>query len=85
MQELHDLDLLLRSRTPIIVIESLEEPRITQLFTRLALRLGDPGYQWTVTDGLRRLETDFGALDDTGEPTQVLKHIKALSRGGLRC
>ncbi len=83
MQELHDLDLLLRSRTPIIVIESLEEPRIIQLFTRLALRLGVSGYQWTVTDGLRRLETDFGALDETSEPIQVLKHIKALSHGGL--
>ncbi len=83
MQELHDLDLLLRSRTPIIVIESLEEPRTIQLFTRLALRLQESGYQWTVTDGLRRLETDFGALDETSEPTQVLKHIKALSHGGL--
>ena len=47
MQELHDLDLLLRSHTPILVIESREEPRIVQLFTRLALRRGRPGYRWT--------------------------------------
>ena len=83
MQELHDLDLLLRSRTPIIVIESLEEPRIVQLFTRLALRLGTPGHQWTATDGLQRLEADFGDMEDTGEPTKVLKYIKSLSYGGL--
>jgi len=83
MQELHDLDLLVRSRTPIIVIESLEEPRITQLFTRLALRLGSAGYQWTATEGLQRLEADFGAHEETEEPTAALKHIKALSNGGL--
>ncbi len=42
MEELHDLELLLGSRTPIIIIESLEEPRLVQLFARLGLRLITP-------------------------------------------
>ena len=82
MAELHDLELLLRSHTPILVIESIEEPRIVQLFARLALRLGKPGWQWTVTAGLRRIEMDLDAVGQTTDPKQVLRHIKSLSQVG---
>jgi len=81
MQELHDLELLLSSRTPIIVIESLEEQRIVQLFPRQGLRLG-PMFQWSATEGVRRLEADFGAQPLTIEPTDALKNIKAVSQPG---
>ena len=80
MQEQHDLELLLNSRTPIIIIESLEELRIVQLFTRLGLRLDRPMFQWSVTAGLQRLEADFGSQPLTSEPSEALKHIKAVSR-----
>lgn len=82
MKELHDLELILTSHTPIIVIESLEEVRVTQMLTRLGLRLNHPMFQWTVTEGLRRLEADFGAQQFTSEPPEVLKHIKAVSQAG---
>jgi SpoVK/Ycf46/Vps4 family AAA+-type ATPase len=83
MPELHDLELLLRAPTPIIIIESLEEPRILQLFNRLALRLGMPVSQWSVTEGIRRSEADFGVQRTTADPTDALGHIKALSRPGI--
>lgn len=83
MNELHDLELILRSRTPLLVIESLEEPRIVQLFTQLALRIGQPAWQWTVTDGLRRLETGLATVAQSEQPAHVLRHIKGLSRGGI--
>ncbi|MCB1759195.1 MAG: AAA family ATPase [Gammaproteobacteria bacterium] len=83
MPELHDLELLLRSPTPIIIIESLEEPRILQLFTRLVLRLGLPLSQWSVTEGVRRSEVDFGVQRTTSDPADALRHIKALSRPGI--
>ncbi|MES9857919.1 MAG: hypothetical protein ABW166_15170 [Sedimenticola sp.] len=51
MKELHDLELVLTSHTPIMVIESIEEVRVTQLFTRLGFRLDQPMFQWTVTEG----------------------------------
>ncbi len=79
MQELHDLELLLTAHTPIIIIESVEELRTTQLFTRLGMRLGQPMYQWTITEGLRRLESDFGAQKFNTDPEDVLKHIKAIN------
>lgn len=82
MEELHDLELLLGSRTPIIIIESLEEPRLVQLFAHLGLRLDHPMFQWTVTEGLKRLEADFPAQKLTAGPGDALKHIKALSRPG---
>ena len=82
MHELHDLELILGSSTPILVIESLEEERIIQLFTRLALRLGKPIFQWSVTEGLKRLEADFAPQGHTAEPTDALRHIKAVSKPG---
>ncbi|MEJ1382208.1 MAG: AAA family ATPase [Candidatus Sedimenticola sp. (ex Thyasira tokunagai)] len=82
MEELHDLELLLSSRTPIIIIESLEELRLLELFARIGLRLDYPMFQWTVTEGLKRLEADFPAQKLTAGPDDVLKHIKALSRPG---
>jgi len=82
MKESHDLELILTSHTPVIVIESLEEIRVTQMLAQLGLRLERPMYQWTVTEGLKRLEADFGAQKFTSEPAEVLKHIKALSQPG---
>jgi SpoVK/Ycf46/Vps4 family AAA+-type ATPase len=83
MKELHDFELLLASDTPIIFVESLEETRLIQLLTRLALKQGEPMFQWSVTEGLKRLEADFGSLKSTADPIDVLKHIKATPQQGL--
>ncbi len=83
MKELHDLELILNSRTPIIVIESKEELRVIELFTRLGMRLQHPLFRWSITDGLRRLEIDYDPQRSVSDPDEVLKHIKALSRPGI--
>lgn len=83
MKELHDLEITLNSRTPIIVIESKEEPRVIQLFTQLGMRLQHPLFRWSVTDGLQRLEIDYDPQRTVADPDDVLKHIKALSRPGI--
>ncbi len=83
MKELHDLELTLNSRTPIIVIESQEELRVIQLLTQLGMRLQHPLFRWSVTDGLQRLEVDYDPQHSVAEPDDVLKHIKALSRPGI--
>ncbi len=82
MKDLHDLELILTSHTPVIVIESLEEVRVSQMLAQLGLRLDYPMHQWAVTEGLKRLEADFGAQKFTSEPVEVLKHIKAVSQPG---
>ena len=82
MKERNDLKLMLRSQVPIIVVETLEESRLLQLLTRLGLRLNHPFFQWSVTDGIRRLEIDAPPQRHTAEPVEALKHIKAVTRSG---
>lgn len=83
MNDLHDLELLLRSETPILLIESLEEPRILELFTRLGLSLAEPVFCWTMTDGLRRAEFDAHARRDLAEPAELLRHVKLSAQRGI--
>lgn len=83
MPELNDLELLLRSRTPIVVIESLEEPRLLQLFTRLGLQLGVVVFRWTITEGLRRHEVDLGKPQEHLDPGDALRQVKTSSQPGL--
>jgi SpoVK/Ycf46/Vps4 family AAA+-type ATPase len=82
LSDLHDLELMLRSETPLLLIESREEPRILELFTRLGMRLGEPVFRWTVTDGLRRAEYDTPQAQ-LAEPAVALRHIKATSQSGI--
>ena len=83
MPDLHDLELLLRSDTPLVLIESIEEPRVLTLFTQLALRLGQPAYRWTATDGLRRVEMDTDQDRRLEEPTQLLRYVKSGGERGI--
>ena len=83
MTDLHDLDLMLRSETPILLIESLEEPRILQLFTRLGMRLEQKVFGWTLTDGLRRIEYALASDQELADPPAVLRHIKHSTERGI--
>ncbi len=84
MPDLHDLELNLKSPTPILVIETLEEQRLLSQFTRLGIKLMQPVYQWTLTDGLRRAESDPPqTIMNTDTPEQALRHIRATTQAGL--
>jgi SpoVK/Ycf46/Vps4 family AAA+-type ATPase len=83
-----ELEALLRSRVPLIVIETRDEARALQLLTALCSRLSagthTPVFQWTVTDGLRRLDIDLGgAQKHNAEPPEVLKSIRASDKAGI--
>lgn len=82
MPDLHDLEILLRSDTPLVIIESVEERRIIELFSGLAIRLGETAFRWTATDGLQRLEFDAEPQTMLALPTQILRHIRATSQRG---
>ena len=83
MPDLHDLELLLRSDTPLLLIESLEEPRLVELTARLALRINEPAFCWTLTDGLRRLDIDFPAQRQLSAPPDLLRHIRVTPQRGV--
>ena len=90
----NDLSVLIRSRVPILVIDSADETQVINTVLRASGHSSEsvegtviasprqiaalPVFQWTVTDGLKRLDADFGAAQRTvTEPAQVLKHIRA--------
>ncbi|MGB5306025.1 MAG: AAA family ATPase [Gammaproteobacteria bacterium] len=83
MDDLHDLELLLQSRVPLIIIETRDENRVLQLFTRLAIRLGLPVMSWTATTGLQRIDFDAVSQRHASEPQQALGQIKATGAPGI--
>ena len=87
MDQRHDLELILRSRTPIVVIESQDEARVLQLLQSIAVsRAGDdyaPLFRWTITDGLQRIDISLEPQSLNSQPTDVLKHIRAVSKPGI--
>jgi hypothetical protein len=87
MEEHHDLGLILRSRTPLVVIESQDERRVLELLQSITLeRARDtytPLFRWTITDGLQRLDIDLEPQTLNSEPTDVLKHIRAVTKPGV--
>ncbi|MEO8464953.1 MAG: AAA family ATPase [Gammaproteobacteria bacterium] len=83
-----ELEMLLASRFALIVIESREEARVLQLVREASLKVSrgrDWGvFQWTVTEGLRRVDRDLGSSQKTlAEPTQLLRHLKATPMAGI--
>ena len=84
-----DLGALLRSRVPMIVIESRDEPQVLKALVRAcpsqALGGSDlPLFQWSVTDGLKRIDRDVGVAQRTvAEPADVLRHIRATNIPGV--
>ena len=77
MNDLHDLALVLKSRVPIVVIETFEEDRAMDLLNRVALKEAMVMHAWTVTDGIFPLGfSDDSRKPETSEPENVLKAIK---------
>lgn len=82
-KDLHELEVLIRSRIPIVVIESHDENRALSLVRGLESRLGHPLFAWSVTEGLRRIDLQLGVQKLFSEPEAVLKHIKSLRAAGV--
>ena len=79
---LRDLELLIRSRYCVILLETIEEDRALALLRHLADRLRIPFYAWSRTRGLRRDESE-GAVYGSADPAQALAHVEASSLEGL--
>lgn len=83
MNDLHDLELLLQSRIPLILIETRDEKRVTQLFASLAIRLAMPVLSWSVINGLQRIDYAAVSQDQAGDPQRTLAQIKATATPGI--
>ena len=87
MDRQHDLEVMLRSRVPMIVIETTDEAAMLSMLQRFTLtQTGDcyaPLFRWTVTDGLQRLDIQLEPQLHNSEPEEVLRHIRAVTKPGL--
>jgi hypothetical protein len=87
MNDRHDLELVLDSGAPIVVIETSDESRFLQLLTDLAVAQRASSYRplfrWSVTDGLQRLDLALEAQRHNAEPEDVLRHIRAVDKAAI--
>jgi len=83
MSDLNDLELILRSNTPLVLVETHEERRVVGMFKRLMISLNKPLFSWSVTEGLKRLDMDLGTQKHNAEPEQILRQIKSTNISGI--
>lgn len=83
MNDLKDLEIIVESGTPIVLIETQEESRVEGLFRRLSTRLGRPLYRWSAATGLARLDAAEAGPMGGQEAVEALKRILAASAPGL--
>lgn len=80
---IHDIETLVRSHVPIILIETAEEKRAVDLFRELAIRLGQPVMRWSVASGLQRIDLDMQPQTHAREPAQALAQIRSTRTQGI--
>jgi hypothetical protein len=80
---LRDLEAIIRSRTPLIAIESNEEPQVVNLVRQIGARLQVKAYRWTVTDGLQAFEACDQPAQSVLKSQEVLNFIKTSASHSL--
>ena len=80
--EVQELCALLRSRFPIILIQSHEEPRILELLAKAANLEDQVLMTWSITCGIRRHGREE-AIYQTNDLLDVLKHIDKTAQNGI--
>src|SRR4030095_13495508 len=83
-----ELQTLLASRVALVVIESREEGRAMEVVREAALKAQRGKnwgvFQWTVTEGLLRVDVDLGGAQRTlAQPEQLLRHVKSTTMPGI--
>lgn len=90
-----NIQTLVQAFHPIVVIETVEEERVLELLQAATKDMSMPLFQWSIANGLSKTQDSFSApwnnqyappgslksspLENTTEPTDVLKHISGLS------
>src|SRR5690606_37089547 len=84
MSDLQDLAALIRADTPLIIVETPDEPRVVELFRQSLLHVWRALYRWTITEGLRRLDLDGeDPTDDAPDATSTLRAIHGAEQRGV--
>ncbi|HTI98182.1 MAG TPA: AAA family ATPase [Dongiaceae bacterium] len=74
---LRDLEAIVRSRTPLIAVESNEEPQIVRLVREIGRKLQVKAFRWTVTEGLQAFDVCDQPRESVFKSNEVLTYIKS--------
>jgi hypothetical protein len=74
---LRDLAAIIRSRTPLIAVESNEEPQIVRMVRQIAQTLQLRAYRWTLTEGLQAFEPCDQPPQAVLKSQDMLSYIKS--------
>lgn len=83
MPETRELVTLIQSRTPLVVVESIEEERVVEVLRRASGELRRGLFRWTITRGLSRLGERESREESVMEPGEVLQHIWSMQISGI--
>ncbi|MGZ3534199.1 MAG: AAA family ATPase [Thermodesulfobacteriota bacterium] len=72
-----ELVLLIKSRYPVIFVESIDEEYVVNQLRQIASQLGLILYQWSMTSGLQRGFNE-SSYYQTGDPEKMIKNILSL-------
>jgi len=77
---IHDLKSLILSFHPLIVMETVEEDRVSELLQAVAGELGLVHFAWSINRGLERLPGgEATATQWTQDPFQLLAHLEGMT------
>ncbi len=83
--EVGELRSLLRSKVPLILIETHEEPRILKLLQQACNLENQVLFRWSIVDGIGRYQGagSESSIYQTNELTDALKHIDKTAQNGV--
>ena len=76
-----ELTLLIKSKYPLIFVESIDEEYVVNELRQIATQLGFTFYQWSVTTGLRR-ERQINPYYQTNDPEKMIRTALSLHPDG---
>lgn len=80
---LHDLAAIIRSRTPLIAVESNEEQEIVTLVRQIAAYQQLRAFRWTVTEGLQAFDPNDQPIQSVVKSQEVLTYIRTTANNSL--
>ncbi len=85
MYDSKDLVLLIKSRVPLIVIETRDERRALNLLIENTVQLRDyhAVHKWSITEGLQRIDIALEPQRFNADPAEALRHILSVERPGI--
>ena len=81
-EEIQEVSALLRSKVPIILIETNEEPRILNLLQQAGNLEQQMLFRWSIVGGISRFNVE-DAIYNTHNLLEALKHIDKTSQNGI--